>query len=110
YYRLPIADEASYRVKLEATRALFRPDMELLEFGCGTGGMAIAHAPHVRHIRAIDFSEAMLEKARAQAQTAGIGNVSFERADIVELSVPDASYDMVLGLSILHLLKDPDAV
>lgn len=110
YYRQPIADEAAYRTKLEATRALLRPDMELLEFGCGTGGTAIAHAPYVRHIRAIDFSEAMLEKARARAQGAGIGNLSFERADIVDLPDEGERYDMVLGMSVLHLLEDPDAV
>lgn len=110
YYRQPIADEEAYRVKLDVTRALMTPEMELLEFGCGTGGTAIRHAPHVRHIRAIDFSEAMLEKARDQARRAGVENVTFERADIVTLAVPDAHYDMVLGLSILHLLKDPDAV
>ncbi len=110
YYRQPIADEDAYRVKLDVTHALMTPEMELLEFGCGTGGTAIRHAPHVRHIRAIDFSEAMLEKARDQARRAGVENVTFERADIVTLAVPDAHYDMVLGLSILHLLKDPDAV
>lgn len=109
YSGQPIADEASYRKKLEVTQALMRPDMEMLEFGCGTGGTAIAHAPHVARIRAIDFSEEMLAKARAAAEQAGVHNISFERADIVDLVVPDESYDMVLGLSVLHLLKDPDA-
>lgn len=110
YYSLPIADEASYRKKIEVTQALMRPDMKLLEFGCGTGGTAITHAPHVAHIRAIDFSGEMLAKARTAAEKARVGNVSFERADIVDLVVPDETYDMVLGLSILHLLRDPDAV
>ncbi|WP_196259142.1 methyltransferase domain-containing protein [Pelagibacterium limicola] len=110
YYRQPIADEESYRIKLEVTQALLRPDMEILEFGCGTGGTAIKHAARVRHIRAIDFSEAMLEKARARAHAAGVDNVTFEREDIVDLAMPDEIYDMVLGMSILHLLEDPDAV
>jgi ubiquinone/menaquinone biosynthesis C-methylase UbiE len=110
YYKQPIADEESYRTKLDVTRALLRPEMELLEFGCGTGGTAIVHTPHVKHIRAIDFSEAMLEKARKRARDADVENITFERADIVDLDVPDESYDMVLGLSILHLLEDPDAV
>lgn len=110
YAGLPITHEDDYQTKLAATRAYLRPEMRLLEFGCGTGGTAITHAPHVAHIRAIDFSERMLEKARTKAREAGIENVSFERADITTLPFPDAPYNMVLGLSILHLLDDPDAV
>lgn len=110
YSQQPIADEAAYQEKLRITRGYLRPDMELLEFGCGTGGTAIAHAPFVRHIRAIDFSQAMLGIARDKARAAGIGNVAFEKADIGDLAVADGTYDMVLGLSILHLLPNRDAV
>jgi ubiquinone/menaquinone biosynthesis C-methylase UbiE len=110
YAAQPIADEAAYRTKLQVTRQHLRPDMQLLEFGCGTGGTAIAHAPNVAHIRAIDFSERMLDIAREKARKAGISNISFERAEIGSLAVADGSYDMVLGLSILHLLKDVDLV
>lgn len=42
YARQPIADEAAYRRKLEVTRTYFRPDMHVLEFGCGTGSTALA--------------------------------------------------------------------
>lgn len=110
YARQPIADEAAYRTKLEVTRSYLKPDMNLLEFGCGTGGTALHHAPHVKHITAIDFSASMLAIARDKAAAAGVGNVRFEQADIAGFSAPDASYDVVLGLSILHLLADRDAV
>ncbi|KRA42183.1 class I SAM-dependent methyltransferase [Devosia sp. Root635] len=110
YARQPIADEAAYQTKLEVTRGYLRPDMDLLEFGCGTGGTAILHAPYVRHIRAIDFSESMLAIARAKAAAAGVENVSFERADITSFNAPDGSFDVILGMSILHLLADKDAV
>ena len=110
YARQPIADEDAYRTKLKVTQGYFRPDMEVLEFGCGTGGTAIIHAPFVRRVRAIDFSEKMLEIARAKAADAGVDNISFERADIAELAEVDGRYDAVLGLSILHLLDDKDAV
>lgn len=109
YYNDPIPDDAVYQTKLDATQALFRPDMDVLEIGCGTGGTALKHAPHVRHIRAIDFSEGMLAKAREQASAAGITNVSFERADIVEMPVEAERYDVILAMSVLHLLDDPDA-
>ena len=110
YARQPIADEDAYRTKLRVTQGYFRSDMEVLEFGCGTGSTAIIHAPFVRHIRAIDFSEKMLDVARAKATDAGVENISFERADIAELTAVDERYDAVLGLSILHLLEDKDAV
>lgn len=110
YARQPIADEAAYQRKLQITREHLRPDMDVLEFGCGTGGTAIRHAPHVRHIKAIDFSEAMLGIARGKAAAAGVDNVDFERADITSFAAPDASFDVILGMSILHLLADKDAV
>jgi len=110
YSQQPIADLNAYQTKLEITQGYLRPDMDLLEFGCGTGGTAIIHAPHVRQITAIDFSEAMLAIARSKAADAGVSNLRFERADISGFSAADASYDVVLGLSILHLLPDRDAV
>ena len=110
YARRPVADETAYQKKLAVTRDYLRPDMEVLEFGCGTGSTALAHAPHVKHIRAIDISERMLAIARAKADVAGIGNVSFEQAAIDDLAVADAAYDAILGLSILHLVADRDAV
>ena len=110
YAAQPIADEGAYRIKLARTQAHMTPDMDIFEFGCGTGGTAITHAPHVRSVRAVDFSARMLEKARDRAARAGVSNVTFEQGDITMMAIPPASYDMVLGLSILHLLKDKDAV
>lgn len=110
YSKRPIADESAYQRKLEVTRSYLRPDMEVLEFGCGTGGTAILHAPHVRHIRAIDISSQMIDIARGKAEQEGATNVRFEVETIEELDVPDESLDAVLGLSILHLLEDTEEV
>jgi ubiquinone/menaquinone biosynthesis C-methylase UbiE len=109
YSRKPVADEASYQKKLEVTRSYFRPDMEVLEFGCGTGSTAITHAPYVGHIRAIDISSKMIEISREKAARANIENVVFEQSTIEEITVSDGSMDAVLGLSILHLLEDKEA-
>ncbi|MEM0979402.1 MAG: class I SAM-dependent methyltransferase [Cyanobacteria bacterium P01_H01_bin.58] len=109
YAKQPIADEAAYQKKLAVTRDYFRPDMEVLEIGCGTGSTAILHAPYVEHIRAIDFSANMIAIAQGKAETEHIDNVTFEQASIEDLDSPDQSLDAVLGLSILHLLKDKEA-
>jgi len=109
YAKQPIEDEAAYQKKLAITRDYLRPDMDVLEIGCGTGSTAILHAPYVKHIRAIDFSANMIAIAKAKAKAKHIDNVTFEQATIEDLNSPDQSLDAVLGLSILHLLRDKEA-
>ncbi len=108
YSKQPIADEAAYQKKLAVTRDYFRPDMDVLEIGCGTGSTAILHAPYVKHIRAIDFSANMIAIARDKTEAENIQNVIFEQATIDDLDIPNQSLDAVLGLSILHLLEDTE--
>lgn len=109
YAKSPVADEAAYRKKLDITRGYLRPDMEVLELGCGTGSTAIVHAPHVKHIRAVDISSGMLAIANRKAKAAHIDNIKFEQSTIDDLDVADGSVDAVLALSLLHLLEDRDA-
>ncbi len=109
YAKQPVADEAAYQKKLAVTRDYLRPDMEVLEFGCGTGSTAIVHAPHVKHIQAIDISAKMLEIAQRKADAADVRNVTFEQSTIEAFDAPDESFDAVLGLSILHLLENKEA-
>ena len=110
YSKRPVTDEAAYRKKLEVTREYFQPDMEVLEFGCGTGSTAIAQSPFVSHILAIDISPKMLEIAQGKAEKQGITNVTFNCATIDEFKSADERFDVAMGHSILHLLDDRNAV
>ena len=110
YSRHPVADQATYRKKLEITQSYCRPDMEVLEFGCGTGTTAIHHAPFVKHILATDFSSEMIRICRDKAQAAGIDNVDFRCSSFDDLDSTTASFDMVLGLNILHLMDNWEEV
>ena len=110
YAQSPVSNEAAYQEKLKITRAYFTPDSEVLEIGCGTGTTAVSHAPFVKHIDAIDVSSKMLEIAHGKADAASVSNVTFTCANIERLSEDGATYDVVMGHSILHLLKDKDAV
>lgn len=107
YAKSPVSDEATYQAKLEKTRAYFTPDSSVLEFGCGTGSTAVAHAPYVRKYLATDISGKMLEIARAKAE--GIQNLRFEQCGLEGVKPPGSGYDAVLGHSILHLVEDRDA-
>jgi len=110
YSNRPVADEATYQKKLQVTREYLRPDMEVLEFGCGTGSTAITHAPYVKHIQAIDISSKMIEIAQGKAKEKNVENVTFQQSTIDEFSAPDQTFDVVLGLSILHLLENKEEV
>ncbi|MFD2206396.1 class I SAM-dependent methyltransferase [Kiloniella antarctica] len=109
YSKSPVADETSYQKKLQITQGYFKPDMEILELGCGTGTTAIIHAPFVRHIRAVDISSNMLKIAQDKVDKADIQNITFEHSTIEDLSIPDQSMDAVLAMSVLHLLEDKEA-
>ncbi len=110
YSKQPVADEAAYQKKLQVTREYFKPDMGVLEFGCGTGSTAISHAPYVKHIQAIDISSKMIEIAQGQADAKNVENVTFKRSTFDEFSVSDQTLDAVLALSILHLLENKEEV
>ncbi len=110
YSKQPIADEAAHQKKLQVTREYFRPDMEVLEFGCGTGSTAISHAPYVKHIQAIDISSKMIDIAQGKADAKNIENVTFKRSAIDEFTVPDQTLDAVLGFSILHLMDNKEEI
>ena len=110
YAKRPVADEESYRRKLDLTRGYLAADTDMMEFGCGTGSTAIALSPSVARIRATDISDAMLAIARDKAAAVGIMNITFEQAAIEDIEVADEGYDAVLGHSILHLVADRQAV
>ena len=110
YAKKPVGDEAAYQKKLAVTREYFRPDMGVLEIGCGTGSTAIAHAPYVAHIRATDISKKMIEIAKGKAAAARVQNVTFEALAAQDLDVARESVDAVLALSLLHLREDKEAV
>ena len=109
YSRSPVADEAASQQKLEMTREYFTPQSRVFEFGCGTGSTAIAHAPFVEQIIASDISAEMIAIAERKAIAAEAHNVLFVRSDLASITDREGEYDVVLGLSILHLLRDPKA-
>ncbi len=110
YAATPPRDEAVVQRTREMTREHLTPHMEVLDFGCGTGTATISHAPFVAHIHGIDFSSEMIAIARQRAAEAGVANVSFETASIESFDESDPRFDAVLGLNVLHLLDDRDAV
>ncbi|ALT00311.1 class I SAM-dependent methyltransferase [Lacimicrobium alkaliphilum] len=109
YADSPIADIPSYEHKLQKTREYFHADTRILELGCGTGSTALLHASFVAHILATDVSAKMLEIAREKATALAIDNVSFKQAEACDVEIAEP-VDMVMTMSLLHLLADKEAL
>ena len=105
YSKQPINDVPSYERKLEITRQYMNTETQVIEVGCGTGSTALLHAPYVKHILATDLSEKMIEIARNKIEVDQVDNVTFLNSSVEELKVT-APVDMVMAMSLLHLLRD----
>lgn len=85
----------------------------VLDLGCGAGLDSLTAArragPHGKVI-GVDFSEAMLDRAREGQDAAGIGNALFCRADAEHLPLPDDSIDVALVNGIFNLNPARDMI
>lgn len=110
YAKKPIDDPEAYAKKLAQTQARFRPDMKVLEIGCGTGSTALLHAPHVGTYLASDISPAMIDIAQKKAAHEDHPNLRFDVSTAETAGQgQEGSFDAVLALNLLHLLEDPQA-
>lgn len=78
----------------------------LVEFGCGTGELAIAAARLCRKVHAVDISQLMLDYAGSKAETRGVDNIEFHKAGFLTYSHTDAPVDIVVTQLALHHLPD----
>lgn len=84
-----------------------RPGMKVLELGCGTAYFTKELALTGASISAIDISPDLLAEARHNCPAS---NVTFEVQNAYQLSYSDASFDSVVGSSVLHHLEINEAL
>jgi SAM-dependent methyltransferase len=83
------------------------PAARWLEVACGPGLISRAMAPRVGSVQGLDLTPAMVEKARAEAATAGVDNVSFALGDATALDLPADSFDGAITRFSLHHIPGP---
>jgi phosphatidylethanolamine/phosphatidyl-N-methylethanolamine N-methyltransferase len=83
---------------------------DVLEVGVGTGLSLETYDQRVR-VTGVDYSPAMLRKARLRVARLGLGNVvSLRRMDARKLAFPDASFDTVAAMHVLSVVPEPERV
>lgn len=78
--------------------------LAVLDLGCGTGRHALRLAAQGACVTAVDFSRAMLDRARRKP---GADKIAFFCHDLASpLPVPDASFDRVLSCLMMEHVAD----
>ncbi|TPM04604.1 class I SAM-dependent methyltransferase [Mesorhizobium sp. B2-3-10] len=89
-----------------ALRAML-PDvggLRVVDLGCGFGWFCRwAHENGAREVLGLDLSEKMLSRARAAGPDTGI---TYERADLDHLSLPQGGFDLAYSSLALHYVED----
>jgi len=101
------AGKIRWRRRVEMLTSHLRPDMKVLELGCGTGYFTKEAARSGAKITAIDISPELLEQAREEVP---LDNVEFLVENAYEMSFSDNSFDAVIGSSVLHHLEIDEAL
>lgn len=86
-----------------------RANEEALDVATGTGFTAVALAPLVRHVTAVDITAEMLAEGVRIARQGGISNITFEEADAGKLPYPDGSFDILTCRRAPHHFRDVGA-
>jgi ubiquinone/menaquinone biosynthesis C-methylase UbiE len=90
-----------------------KPDMKVLDCGCGPGSMTLDIAKLVKpgHVCGIDSSPIQIEQALSLQKERSITNAEFFAASAYQLPYPDNTFDVVFAHAVLyHLQKPKDAL
>ncbi|KAF5125035.1 putative methyltransferase C1B3.06c [Metarhizium anisopliae] len=89
-----------------------KPDMTILDIGCGPGTITVDLASYVPEGRVTGLERAakVLEQARALAASRAVDNIDFVEGDANALRYPDGSFDIVFCHQVLQHVKDPVGV
>ena len=82
-------------------------DKEILDFGGGTGLLALPLAKQAQSVTLVDISEKMLEQARLKAERQDIKNIHFLEQDLLENPLKQ-EFDLIVVCRVLHHMPDLD--
>ncbi len=103
----PVVNENS-RIFTEEIRknVSLSSDMNLLEFGCGTGLVSMNFYSSVRSVKMTDTSQGMLDVLEQKIKQNNINNMELFCDDIFNLNLPKQQFDLIYTLMALHHVPD----
>ncbi len=85
----------------------------VIDLGSGAGNDAFIarhETGETGKVIGIDFTPAMIERARQNAEARGFNNVEFRQGDIEEMPVNDNTADVIVSNCVLNLVPNKDGV
>lgn len=85
----------------------------VIDLGSGAGNdcfIARAETGEVGKVIGIDFTEAMIDKARTNAEKLGYNNVEFRQGDIEKIPITSNVADVIVSNCVLNLVPNKQAV
>jgi SAM-dependent methyltransferase len=93
--------------------AKIRPGDTVIDLGSGAGNdcfIAAAETGTTGKVIGIDFTPAMIDKARSNAEKRGLNNVEFRQGDIEHMPVTSNIADVIVSNCVLNLVPNKDGV
>jgi ubiquinone/menaquinone biosynthesis C-methylase UbiE len=82
------------------------PDIDVMDFGCGTGLLTFSLQPLVRSITGVDSSQGMLDVFKTKIKEQNLNNVKAEFIDLDNGDVLTGSYNLIVSSMTLHHIKN----
>ncbi len=84
--------------------------VDLLDIGCGAGNYSLKMLQMlpILNVALVDLSQPMLERAAQRVGAATSGQVVTHQADIRELELGEAQFDIILAAAVFHHLRADD--
>ena len=81
-------------------------NMNVLDFGCGTGLLTLRLQPLVGFIKAVDSSAGMLEVLNQKIDSQNIANIVTQQLDIEHGDILEGTYDLIVSSMTLHHVRE----
>ena len=101
--RLKLANDVASAIIREAAPA---PYMDVIDFGCGTGLIALGLQPLVGTITCVDSSRGMLDMLEQKIRDRAITNIRTHLADFDGVDRLKGRYHLVVSSMTMHHVKD----